>query len=174
MSRASSACPLVPARRAVSGSASLPITAWSRCSDSCANWRTWSASSVTALTTRSSYAWRNFSRHRADGIRATALVGHPDRGPDLPELAPDLAPGLAHIIAGKYFPRCAGIHALGVRRRDRHSVDIRIIQTRLDVRPGVSAIQAAEDAVNFYPCPDHARIVRVHHDAGHEGCADRA
>src|SRR5271167_3430754 len=83
-------------------------------------------------------------------------------------------PGVAQIIADKHFPRCAGIYALGLRRRDRAGVNVRIIQTRLKVRPRVATVQAAEDAVNFYPCPDTRRIVGVHYDAGHEGGADRA
>ena len=102
-----SACPSAPAYRAASGSVSLPITAWSRCSGSYANWRTWSASSGTALTTRFSYAWRNFSRRRADARRGPALIGHPDRGPDLSELAHDLAPGRADILADVHLAKQA-------------------------------------------------------------------
>ena len=33
---------------------------------------------------------------------------------------------------------------------------------------------AAEDAIDFYPCPDNTMIVGVHDDAGHEGYADGA
>ena len=80
------------------------------------------------------------------------------QGPFLPD-AQGL-PGLTHIVAGKHFTRCADIHALGLRRRDCHGVDIRIIQTRLDVRPGVATVQAAEDTVDFYAGPDNAMIVR--------------
>ena len=61
-------------------------------------------------------------------------------------------PGVAQIIADKHFPRYAGVYALGLRRPDRHGVNIRVLQTRLEVRPRVATVQAAEDAVNFYPC----------------------
>jgi hypothetical protein len=83
-------------------------------------------------------------------------------------------PGFAQIAAGKHFACCAGIEALGLRRSDRHGVNIRVIQTRLEVRPSVSTVQAAEDAIDFYPCPDHTMIVGVHYDAGHEGGANGA
>src|SRR6266478_1137683 len=83
-------------------------------------------------------------------------------------------PGFAQIAAGKHFACCAGIEALGLRRRDRHGVNVRIIQTRLKVRPSVSTVEAAEDAIDFYPCPDNIMIVGVHYDAGHEGYADGA
>ena len=53
-------------------------------------------------------------------------------------------------------------------------MNIRVIQTRLKVRPCVSTVEAAEDAINFHPCPDHAMIVGVCYDAGHEGYADGA
>src|SRR5260370_19055403 len=42
------------------------------------------------------------------------------------------------------------------------------------MRPSVSTVQAAEDAIDFYPCPDHTMIVGVHYDAGHEGYANGA
>src|SRR4051794_38563261 len=42
------------------------------------------------------------------------------------------------------------------------------------MRPSVPTVQAAEDAVNFHPCPDNARIVGVHNNAGHEGRANGA
>src|SRR6266481_5217780 len=54
------------------------------------------------------------------------------------------------------------------------TMNIRVVQTRLEVRPGVSAVQAAEDAIDFHPCPDHSMIVGVHYDAGHEGYANGA
>jgi hypothetical protein len=62
--------------------------------------------------------------------------------------------------------RCRHIYALGLRRRDRHGVNVRVIQTRLQVRPRIPAIQAAEDAVNFYPCPHYSTIVGIRDDAG--------
>src|SRR6266481_4320054 len=83
-------------------------------------------------------------------------------------------PALTQIAAGKHFACCAGVEALGLCGRDRHGVNIRVIQTRLEVRPSVSTVQAAEDAVDFHPCPDHTMIVGVHDDAGHEGYANRA
>src|SRR5208282_91971 len=83
-------------------------------------------------------------------------------------------PGLAQIVTDKHFACRAGIDALGLRRRDRHGVNVRIIQTRLKVRPSIPTVEAAEDAVNFHPRPDHAMIVGVDDDAGDEGCADRA
>jgi hypothetical protein len=63
---------------------------------------------------------------------------------------------------------------LGLRRRDRHGVNVRVIQTRLEVRPTVSAVEAAEDAIDFYPGPDDTMIVGVHDDAGQEGYANGA
>jgi hypothetical protein len=63
---------------------------------------------------------------------------------------------------------------LGLRRRDRHGVNVRVIQTRLEVRPTVSTVEAAEDAIDFYPGPDDTMIVGVHDDAGHEGYANGA
>jgi hypothetical protein len=45
-------------------------------------------------------------------------------------------------------------------------VNVRVIQTRLQVRPRIPAIQAAEDAVNFYPCPHYSTIVGIRDDAG--------
>ena len=48
------------------------------------------------------------------------------------------------------------------------------VQTRLEVRPRVPTVEAAEDAVNFDPRPDNAMIVGVHDDAGHKGCANGA
>src|SRR5271155_4689566 len=83
-------------------------------------------------------------------------------------------PGIAEIAAGKHFARCAGIEALGLRRRNRHRVNVRVVQTRLEVRPSVPTVEAAEDAVNFNPCPDNPMIVGVHDDAGDEGSANRA
>jgi hypothetical protein len=38
----------------------------------------------------------------------------------------------------------------------------------------VPAVEAAEDAVDFYPCPDKTMIVGVHDDARHEGYANDA
>lgn len=53
-------------------------------------------------------------------------------------------------------------------------MDVRVVQSRFQVRPGVSAIHAAEHAVDFYRSPDDTMIVGIDHDAGHEGDADRA
>jgi hypothetical protein len=36
----------------------------------------------------------------------------------------------------------------------------------------VSTVQAAEDAVDFYPCPDYTMIVGVHNDAGLDDVPD--
>jgi hypothetical protein len=48
------------------------------------------------------------------------------------------------------------------------------MQTRLKVRPSVPTVQAAENAINFYPCPHNSMIVRVDYDARHEGYANGA
>src|SRR5437762_9492546 len=53
-------------------------------------------------------------------------------------------------------------------------MNIRVIQTRLKVRPSVPTVEAAEDAIDFYPCPDNTMIVGIHDDAGHEGYANGA
>jgi len=57
---------------------------------------------------------------------------------------------------------------------NRHGVNVRIVQTGLKVRPSVPAVEAAEDAVNFYPRKDNKMIVRVDVDTGHKGRANRA
>ena len=101
--------------------------------------------------------------------RDAAGIGQRPFLPDLQGL-----PGVAEIVADKHFARRAGIEALGLRRRDRHGVNVRVIQTRLEVRPGVPAVHAAEDAVDFHPGPDDTMIVGVDDEAGHEGYADRA
>jgi hypothetical protein len=53
-------------------------------------------------------------------------------------------------------------------------VNVRIVQTGFEVRPRVPAVEAAEDAIDFYARPDHTMIFRVHVDAGHEGYANGA
>src|ERR1700736_4117173 len=59
-------------------------------------------------------------------------------------------PGFAQIAARKHFACCAGISALGLCGRDRHGVNIRVIQPLLEVRPSHSSVQAAENAIDFY------------------------
>src|SRR5438067_723904 len=88
-------------------------------------------------------------------------VRHPGCGPDFAEFTRNLAPGRA------------GIKPLGLRRRDRHGVNVRVIQTRLEASPGIPAVHAAEDAVDFHPCPNDTVIVGIDDEAGHEGYADR-
>src|ERR1700751_3471652 len=68
-------------------------------------------------------------------------------------------PGVTQIVAGEHFACGAGIDALGLRRRDRHGGNVLIILTRLQVSERVTAVEAAEDAVDFDPGPDHAMIV---------------
>ena len=63
---------------------------------------------------------------------------------------------------------------LGCVGANRHGVNVRIVQTGLKVRPSVPAVEAAEDAVNFYPSKDSTMIVGVHDDAGHKGYANGA
>src|SRR5437763_6754922 len=69
-------------------------------------------------------------------------------------------PGFAQIVTGKHFACCAGVEALGLRRCDRHGVNVRIIQTRLEVRPRIPTVHAAEDAINFHPSPDNTMIIQ--------------
>src|SRR5580704_13306192 len=83
-------------------------------------------------------------------------------------------PSVAQIVADKHFARRAGIEALGLRRRNRDGVNVRIIQTPFKVRPSVPTVEAAKDAVNFYPCPDNTMIAGVDDDAGDEGGANGA
>src|SRR5229473_5897589 len=101
--------------------------------------------------------------HKATGIGQRPFL------PDFQRL-----PIVAQIVADKHFARRAGVEALGLCRRDRHGVNIRVIQTALKVRPTVSTVQTAEDAVDFYPCPDNTMIVGVYDDSGHKGYADGA
>src|SRR6516165_1030166 len=82
-------------------------------------------------------------------------------------------PGLAQIVADKHFACRTRIDALALCGRDRHGVNVRIVQTGLKVRPGVPTVAAAEDAVDFYPGPNHSMIVGVDDEAGHEGFANR-
>src|SRR5262249_12273148 len=83
-------------------------------------------------------------------------------------------PAFAEIVTDKYFARGAGIEALGLCRRDGHRVNVGVIQARLQVGPGVTAVLATEHAVDFYPSPDDSMIVRVDDDAGHERYPDGA
>src|SRR5205085_11473469 len=99
-------------------------------------------------------------------VLTTAGIGERPFLPDLQGL-----PGLAQVAADEHFARRAGIEALGLRRRDRYGVNVRIIQTRLEVSPSVAAVHAAEDAVDFHPCPDNTMIVGVYDEAGDEGYA---
>jgi len=54
-----------------------------------------------------------------------------------------------------------------------YRVNVRVVQTRLEVRPRIPAVEAAKDAVNFDRRPDNAVIVGVDDDGGHEGYANR-
>jgi hypothetical protein len=53
-------------------------------------------------------------------------------------------------------------------------VNVRVIQTGLEVRPRFPAVEAAEDAVDFHPGPDDTMVVGIDDEAGHEGNTDRA